>query len=123
MTFEFVVGLLLVLALLGALVFILKELLPGARLPSVSLSDALARQRSVEPEPINRHLIGMAGRVVRHTGDSERPMKVRLGPELWPALPESTAAGIPPIDTAVVVTAVRGPLVVIRPADETAPAD
>lgn len=125
MRLEFISGLLLVLALLGALVYILKELLSGTRLnlPSVNLSDALARQRSAEPEPINRHLIGMNGEVVRHTEDSERPMKVRLGSELWPALPESTAAGVPPVGSAIVVTGVREPFVIVRPAEETRAAE
>jgi membrane protein implicated in regulation of membrane protease activity len=118
---EFLSGLLLVLALLGALVYILKELLSGSRLDlsAVNLSDVLARQRQAAPKPINEHLIGMVGEVVRHTDDNERPMKVRLGSELWPALPESTAAGLPPVGARISVTTVDGPIVIVRRVEET----
>jgi hypothetical protein len=83
-----------VLALLGALLYIFKELFSSVRLDfrQVNLSDALGRQRNTEPEPINNHLIGMTGEVVRRNHDSERPMRIRLGLELWPARLEGAAA-------------------------------
>lgn len=121
MSLQFLSGLLLVLALLGALIYILKELLSGSGLDfsAVNLSDALARQRSAAPKPVNEHLVGVIGEVVRHTDDDERPMTVRLGSELWPALPESTAAGLPPVGARISVTAVEGPIVIVRDAAAT----
>jgi hypothetical protein len=139
MSLEKISGFLLVLALLGALLYIFKELFSSVRLDfrQVSLSDALGRQRNTEPEPINQHLVGMTGEVVRRDDDSERPMKIRLGLELWPARLEGAAAqaadaqaadvqaadvpaadnGLPAVGARVVVTAVQGPVVVVRPAD------
>ena len=49
------------------------------------MQGALKRQREREAKPVNEHLIGMAGEVIANTDDDDRPMKVRLGIELWPA--------------------------------------
>jgi membrane protein implicated in regulation of membrane protease activity len=125
MRLEFFVGLLLLLTVLGVLVFIFKEFFSTTRLDfsKVSLSDALARQRDTEPVPINAHLIGMTGEVVRQTGDGERPLTIRLGSERWPARPAGsdvqTADGdLPAVGSRVVVTAVAGPVVLIEPDGE-----
>ena len=123
MNLEFIAGLLLVLALLGVLVYIFKELFSTMRpdFSQVNLSDALGRQRSTDPKPINAHLVGMAGDVVRLNDDGERPMTIRLGSELWPARPgtaesQSVDGDVPSVGTRVVVTAVEGPVVLVVPA-------
>lgn len=131
MSLEFISGLLLVLVLLGTLVYVFVELFSGTTLDfsKVSLSDTLGRQRNTEPEPINKHLVGMAGTIVRLSDDSERPMKVRLGSELWPARMDAAVTGdadtaSPSVGGLVVVTAVQGPVVIVQPADEAeSPAD
>lgn len=125
MSLEFISGLLLVLVLLGTLIYVFVELFSGTKLDfsKVSLSDTLGRQRNVEPEPINKHLVGMAGEVVRLSDDSERPLRIRLGSELWPARMDNAAAGSTDttsvsVGALVTVTAVQGPIVIVRPADE-----
>jgi membrane protein implicated in regulation of membrane protease activity len=118
MRLEFLTGLLLVLALLGALVYIFKELFSTMRLDlsKFSLSDAFGQQRSTDPAPINAHLVGMRGDVVRVNDDGDRPLTVRLGLERWPARLEAgdSEAGVPSVGDSVVVTAVAGPVLIVR---------
>lgn len=119
MSLNFIVGLLLVLAVLAVLVFILKELLSDWR-PTMNLSDALGRQRqtgATEAKPVNAHMIGMTGEVVGNSEDDERPMKVRISSELWPARGETAEAHRLPVGTHIAVTAVDGPVVTVRPTD------
>ena len=106
------------LVLLGVLVFIFKEFLSTTRLDfsKVNLSDALGRQRNAGAKPVNAHLVGMSGDVVRLNDDGERPMTVRLGSELWPARLDAAESldpdfANPAVGERVVVTAVDGPVV------------
>jgi membrane protein implicated in regulation of membrane protease activity len=124
MTLEFISGFLLLLVVLGALAYIVLVLLSGAKvdLSRMVRSDALGRQRDTEPVSINDHLIGMPGEVVRLNDDSERPMTIRVGIELWPARMEAAEANgadsvVPSIGGQVLVTAVQGSVIVARPAE------
>lgn len=116
MSLEFLSGLLLVLIVLGTLGYMAKELLADLhpREARKQPSDPSSAQHKREAKPVNEHLIGTLGEVVANSEDDERPMRVRLGSELWPA--RAAGAGDPPfpVGTPIEVTAVQGPIVLVR---------
>ncbi|HUF71589.1 MAG TPA: NfeD family protein [Gammaproteobacteria bacterium] len=117
MSLEFLSGLLLVLTVLGTLAYMAREILTDLRprkLPSNPSASAATQQRGSDAKPVNEHLIGMIGEVVSNSDDDERPMKARLGSELWPARTDSPDETSFPVGTQIEVTAVRGPIVVVR---------
>jgi membrane protein implicated in regulation of membrane protease activity len=116
MSLEFLSGLLLVSAVLAIVGYIVKELFPRDRVGelSKSMQGALKRQREREAKPVNEHLVGMTGEVIANTEDDDRPMKVRLGIELWPARADSPEESRFPVGTSVEVSAVDEPLVIVR---------
>lgn len=115
-------GLLLVLAVLGVLGYIAKELFPDFRPGKLSMSlwVALAEHLKQEAKPVNEHLIGRIGEVIANSENDDRPMRVRLGPELWPARADSPRQSRFPVGTCIEVTAVHEPLVIVRPKDAPA---
>jgi len=116
MSLEFLSGLLLALTVLGLLGFIAKELFWDAppEDPSAEPRDTAVRRRKREAKPVNEHLVGASGEVVASSDDEERPMKVRLGLELWPARAASSHEIRFPVGTQIEVTAVQGPVVIVR---------
>jgi len=116
MTLNFLSGLLLTTAVLAIAAYVIKEMVVD-RLGDVKnirtyFSGILERYLRSEAKPVNDHLIGSIGKVVAHSDDSARPMKVRLGMELWPARLNST--GQLGVDTVVKVAAVDGPVLVVE---------
>lgn len=125
MSLDFVSGLLLATVTLAALFFLIKEIV-GERFPDHKktqryLADVSAKLFGAEAKPVNEHLIGSTGKVIAHSDDSGRPLRVRLGPELWAARLESTEGARLPVGTAVKVMAVDGAVLVV--AAETEPAE
>lgn len=124
MNLDFLSGLLLTAVTLAVLVFLIKEIV------GVRVSDQKkTRQYSVgglgkllgrEAKPVNDHLIGSIGKVIAHSSDSARPMRVRLGLELWPARLDSTDEARLPVDASAKVTAVDGPVLVVVAATHVA---
>ena len=121
MSFEFLSGLALVLVTLGLLVYIVKEFFDirvgdlkgvGQRIAAVS-ETASTR----EAKPVNSHLIGVIGQVTGHSGDSDRPMRVRLNLESWPARLGSAAVGLPAVGSSVRVADVDGAVLVVEAAE------
>jgi membrane protein implicated in regulation of membrane protease activity len=115
MNLEFLSGLLLLLTVLGTAGYIARELFYD-RLRGQSPNGSSAprpERRGRAAKPVNAHLVGTIGEVVGRSEDEDRPMRVRLGLELWPA---RTAAGDAPFvaGTRIEVTAVDGPVVVVR---------
>lgn len=118
MNLEFLSGLLLVLTVLGTAGYIVWELLGdrrSARPPDGGAARTAARAaaRRRDAAPVNAHLIGTSGEVVSRSADEDRPMRVRLGPELWPARTAAPDAPFP-AGTRIEVTAVDGPVLVVR---------
>jgi membrane-bound ClpP family serine protease len=112
MSLEFLSGLLLVLTVLGTAGYIVWELRGDLR-PGKS-SNAGAAPRKRDAKPVNEHLIGATGEVVALSDDDDRPMKVRLGRELWPARATPADDTPFPAGTRIEVTAVNGPIVLVR---------
>lgn len=119
MNLEFLSGLLLVSALLATLGYIVKEVCSDFRPGKLSnsLRGAFTGPRKHEAKPVNEHLIGAIGKVVANSDDDDRPMKVRLGLELWPARTDSARESRFPVGTCIEVTTVREPLVIVRQKD------
>jgi membrane protein implicated in regulation of membrane protease activity len=122
MSLDLLSGLLLTLVAFAALVFLIKEVLgvrvSGHKKVKQHSSRVSASFLGGEAKPVNEHLIGSIGKVIEHSGDSTRPMTVRLGLEVWPARTESTEEAPAPVGTAVKVTSVDGAvLVVVASAD------
>lgn len=119
MTLEFLSGLLLVLIVLGTLGYMAKELLADLRPRQAKENPSSPRptQRRRESKPVNEHLIGTTGEVVANSDDDERPMRVRLGSELWPARSGAAGDSPLPVGTPIEVTAVQGPILVVRPSE------
>jgi len=121
MNLEFLSGLALTTVTFAALAYVIKELV-GARVGDPKsvrhyLGEALEKYVSREAKPVNSHLIGLIGVVMAHSGDSARPMKVRLNLESWPARMHATADGLAPVGTSVKVTEVDGPILVVEASD------
>lgn len=117
MDLNFLSGLLLTAVALSILIFLIKETvgdrLAGHRKVRPYLADLFARLPGREAKPVTDDLIGSIGEVIAHSGDSARPMRVRLGLELWSAQLDSTEETPLPVGTAVKVTAVDGLVLVV----------
>lgn len=124
MTLDFLSGLLLAAVVAAIVYFVGKELLGDARPGNGSarqrLTHALDRLSGGEAKPVNEHLIGSVGKVVSHSADSTRPLRVRLGVESWAARLELNEDDPLPVGDAVKVVAVDGVVVIVRPEDRTA---
>ena len=124
MNLDFLSGLLLTTVTLAVLVFLIKEIV-GVRVSDQKKTrrysvDGLGKLLGREAKPVNDHLIGSIGKVIAHSSDSARPVKVRLGLELWPARLDSTDEVDLPVGAAVKVTAVDGPVLVVVAATDQA---
>jgi membrane protein implicated in regulation of membrane protease activity len=118
MNLNFLSGLLLITVVLAMVVFVAKEILDNRVSDDRrSIRKSLRfwpRASGREPEPLNNHLIGLVGKVISHSGDTARPMMVRVHPELWPARQESTAVAPLPVGCVVRVAAVDGSVLVVE---------
>lgn len=118
MNLEFLSGFALVAVTLGILVYIVKEFfdIRAGDLKNVRqyFVKAFAGTQSREAKPVNSHLIGVIGKVTAHSGDSDRPMRVRLNLESWPARSGSTTEELAPVGASVKVTEVDGPVLVVE---------
>ena len=127
MSFEFISGLALVVVTLGVLIYIVKEFfdirLGDLRRVRQRVVQAYSTASPREAKPVNSHLIGVIGQVVGHSGDSDRPMRVRLNFESWPARPGPTAVALPAVGSSVEVTEVDGAVLVVEAADAPGQAD
>jgi len=124
MNLEFLSGLALTTVMLVAVAYVIKELV-GDRVGDLKnirhyLGEAFEKYVSREAKPVNSHLIDSIGRVMAHSGDSTRPMKVRLNLESWPARMNSTADSLAPVGTPVKVIEVDGPILVVEASDDVA---
>lgn len=124
MSLDFLSGLLLVTVVVATAIYVVKELTRDraaerkrTRTPFASALELLS---GGDAEPVNENLVGLTGKVVSHSGDSARPMRVRLGPESWPARLQSTEEDALPIGDTVEVVAVDGAVVVVAASDEPA---
>jgi membrane protein implicated in regulation of membrane protease activity len=117
MNLEFLSGLALVTVTLAVVIYVIKELI-GDRVGDLKkgnrkLAKAFRKYVSREAAPVNSHLIGSIGTVIAHSGDGDRPMRVRLGLELWPARMRAEANSLVAVGTSVEVTEVDGPVLVV----------
>jgi membrane protein implicated in regulation of membrane protease activity len=121
---DFLSGLLLTSVALTIVVYVVWEIVADrvGDLTKVrhSLAELLKSHFRGDAKPVNDHLIGSVGTVISHSDDSTRPMKVRLGLELWPARPRSGEQNRLPVGTPVEVTAFDGPIVVVEATSEGA---
>ncbi len=122
MSLEFLSGLALIIVTLGAVSFAIKEFfdIEAGDLKNLgrSLAGSIEKKReSREAKPINSHLIGLIGTVTAHSGDSDRPMRVRLNLESWPARLISSAAGLAPVGSSVKVAEVDGAVLIVEAHD------
>jgi len=117
MNLDFLSGLLLVTVTLAIVFFVTKEFFgdrrSGDRKTQRYWAHAIEWFSGSETKPVNEHLIGSVGKVISHSGDSARPMRVRLGLESWPARLGSTEEGRLPIGSAVKVLEVDGAVLVV----------
>ncbi len=124
MILEFLIGLAMLTVALAALGYIIWGLIgfQVGDLASIrrNLAKAFDRFSLSEAKPVNEHLIGSIGKVVAHFGDSDRPMRVRLNLESWPARLNSTAGSHVAVGTLVKVIEVDGPILVVEASDDAA---
>lgn len=117
MNLNFLSGFLLAIVALAVLVYLIKEVfgerISGRNKAKGQLAGVFDTLSGGEAKPVNNHLIGTTGKVVEHSDDGSRPMTVDLSPELWPARHDSPDEAQLPIGTAIKVTAVDGPVVVV----------
>ena len=102
---------------LAVIAYLIKEIV-GDRVGDLKnarsiLANSASRYVVSEAKPVNEHLVGSIGKVIAHSGDSGRPMRVRVGLELWPARLQSGEDEALPVDTPVEVVAVDGPVLVV----------
>lgn len=118
MGWEFLSGLALVSFTLGVIVYIVKELVGTRSGDRTSVREhfraAVEKYSSTESSDVNDHLIGLTGKVISHSDDPERPMRVRISHEYWPARMGSTDDSTVSVGTPIRVTAVDGPILVIE---------
>jgi membrane protein implicated in regulation of membrane protease activity len=118
MNLDFLSGLLLTAAALAVLVFLFKETvverISGQKKAQRYLGDALAKVLGGEAKPVNAHMIGAIGEVIESSGDSARPMRVRVGTERWPARLVSTEDIRLAVGTAIKVIAIDGAVLVVE---------
>ncbi len=117
MNLDFLSGLLLTAVVLAIVYFVARELLgderSGNRNARQFFTHALERLSGGDTKPVNEHLIGSVGQVISHSTDVERPMRVRLGAESWPARLNSAEENPVPVGNAVEVVAVDGAILVV----------
>jgi hypothetical protein len=122
MNLNFLSGLLLIIVVIATVLFLIKELIGDSTVEHDKARNPLARALELlsggEAEPINEHLIGSIGKVISHSGDDARPMRVRLGPESWPARMHATEEDALPVGDAVEVVAIDGAVVVVKASGE-----
>jgi membrane protein implicated in regulation of membrane protease activity len=120
MNLDFLSGLLLTAAALAVLVFLLKETvverISGQKKAQRYLGDALTKVLGGEAKPVNAHMIGAIGEVIESSGDSARPMRVRVSAERWPARLGSTEDIRLTVGTAIKVIAIDGAVLVVEAA-------
>lgn len=124
MDLERLSGLLLGIVALATIAYLAKEIVGMRIRRPVRISDladfcrragrAVAAHTGNEAKPVNDHLIGSQGKVVAHTTDETRPMRVRVGLELWYARPHTPAQTPFAIGTPIEVTAVEGSILVVE---------
>ena len=124
MNLDFLSGLLLTTVTLAVLVFLIKEIV-GVRVSDQNKTrqssvDRFGKFLGREAKPVNEHFIDSIGKVIAESSDSARPMRVRLGAELWPARLDSTDGAHLPVGADVKVTAVDGPVLVVVAATDVA---
>ena len=79
---------------------------------------AVAAHAASDGKPVNDHLIAQRGKVVAHTADANRPLRVRVGLELWFARakvpPSASAPETLAVGTPVEVIAVEGSTLIVE---------
>jgi membrane protein implicated in regulation of membrane protease activity len=124
MSLDFLSGLLLTTVVAATVVYVIKELIGGRSAEQKKTRNVLASAMELMPrgeaEPVNEHLVGSIGKVISHSSDSDRPMRVRLGRESWPARLQATDGAALPVGAAVEVVAVDGAVVAVRASDDVA---
>ena len=122
MNLNFLSGLLLITVVIATVIFLIRELISDRSAEHEKVRNPLARALELlsgsEAKPVNENLIGSVGKVISHSSDSARPMRVRLGPESWPARLRSTEQDTLPVGDAVEVVAVDGAVVVVKASGE-----
>ena len=117
MSLDFLSGLLLVAVVGATAIFVIKELTrDGAtehKKTRNRFTSALELLSGADAEPVNENMVGLIGKVISHSSDSARPMRVRLGPESWPARLDSIEEDALPVGETVEVIAVDGAVVVV----------
>ena len=124
MSLDFLSGLLLATVTLAIVVFVVKELLDDRDSASGKakrvLGHSLDRLAGGEAKPINAHMIGAIGKVISHSDDDDRPMRVGLGSESWPARLSTPDMDTLPVGEAVRVIEVDGAVLVVAADDGSA---
>ena len=122
MSLEFLSGLALVIVAVCVLAYIVKEFfdIRVSELKNVRryLAEAFEKHASREAKPANSHLIGVIGKVTAYSGDRDRPMRVRVNFESWPARLSSTGNNLAPVGASVKVTEVDGPVLIVQAIDD-----
>jgi len=117
MNLDFLSGILLITVVGATVIFVIRELRGDQATEPKKVRNSLASALEVlsgrEAEPVNNNLIGSIGKVISHSSDTTRPMRVRLGPESWPARLHSAEENALPVGDAVEVVAVDGAVVVV----------
>jgi len=124
MNLEFFTGLALISFALAALAYIVAGLV-GFRINDLTrvrhyFANAFQQVAPSETKSVNAHLVGLIGKVIAHSADTARPMRVRLNLESWPARLNSTADSAFSVGAAVKVTKVDGPVLVVEAAGDVA---
>ena len=124
MDLDFLSGLLLTLVTLAIVGYLIVAIVGSRDRDSKKLrhgvSVTLKKITANDSKPINDHLIGATGRVIGHSDDTARPIRVRINLELWPARLSSTQVTSPAIDASVTVIAVDGPVLVVEATTDAA---
>jgi len=117
MNLDFLSGLLLATVTLAVVIFLIREVVSvrgsDQKKTEQSSVDGFGKFLGREAKPVNDHLIGSIGKVIAESSDSTRPIRVRLGAELWPARPDSADQAQLSVGTDVKVAAVDGPILVV----------
>lgn len=122
MSLQFLSGLALIIVTVCVLAYIAKEFfdIRASELKNVRrhLAEAFEKHAPREAKPVNSHLIGVTGKVTAHSGDRDRPMRVRLNFESWPARSRSIASDLAPVGALVKVTEIDGPVLIVEVIDD-----
>lgn len=121
---EFLSGLALIAVTIGVFAYLIKEFfdIRASDLKNVrrNLVEAIEERESRQAKPINSHLIGVIGKITAHSDDNDRPMRVRLNFESWPARSSSSDRALAPVGASVKVTEVDGPVLIVETIEELA---